>query len=121
MDLAYTYSVTEGSYSYSSLTELKDGSIGLLYEGNGVEYHRFAIEDIADGGIIEGMPAITVTAAETELMVGETAELTAQVINAEADGLVWTNDNEAVLILKAAAPPPPLPRSHRVKPLLRQP
>ena len=102
MDLAYTYSVTEGSYSYSSLTELKDGSIGLLYEGNGVEYHRFAIEDIADGGIIEGMPAITVTAAETELMVGETAELTAQVINAEADGLVWTNDNEAVLILEGS-------------------
>ena len=60
MDLAYTYSVTEGSYSYSSLTELKDGSIGLLYEGNGVEYHRFAIEDIADGSIIDGRRTVTV-------------------------------------------------------------
>ena len=40
MDLAYTYSVNTGSYSYSSLTEQADGSIGLLYEnGSGSATH----------------------------------------------------------------------------------
>ena len=102
MDLAYTYSVTEGSYSYSSLTELKDGSIGLLYEAgadNGIVFDKFEIERVCGGAVIEGKPLISVSADDTELMAGETAVLTAQVINAEADGLIWTNDNQEAVAM----------------------
>lgn len=52
IDWAYRYAVTTGgaAYGYSCLTELEDGSIGLLYEyGNGVQlkYENIAIDDIA--------------------------------------------------------------------------
>lgn len=52
MDLAYEFSVTPGSYSYSCLTELKDGSIGLLYEnaGGSILYESFALDTILDKG-----------------------------------------------------------------------
>lgn len=54
MTLAYTYSVTGGSYSYSSLTEQADGSIGLLYEnaGGSALYVNLPIADVADGALV---------------------------------------------------------------------
>lgn len=57
IDWAYRYEVTSGgaAYAYSCLTELEDGSVGLLYEhGNGMElkYENFSIEDIAAGAQI---------------------------------------------------------------------
>lgn len=54
----YESDVISNAYAYSCLTELRDGSIGLLYEsdgGNGtVTYKRFEISDIANGAVIEG-------------------------------------------------------------------
>ncbi len=48
MELAYAYNVTTGSYGYSCLTELSDGSIGLLYEnaGSSIKYVNLSMEDI---------------------------------------------------------------------------
>lgn len=47
----YTFEVTKNGtwFAYSSMTELDDGSIGILYEttGDTVKYENFAIEDIA--------------------------------------------------------------------------
>ena len=51
----YVYDVNGSDYyAYSCLTELSDGSIGLLYEKAGAQitYRRIAIEDIAEGGTI---------------------------------------------------------------------
>jgi len=51
----YVYDVNGSDYyAYSCLTELSDGSIGLLYEKAiaQITYRRIAIEDIADGGTI---------------------------------------------------------------------
>ncbi len=50
MELAYAYNVTTGSYGYSCLTELADGSIGLLYENGGafIKYINISMEDIID-------------------------------------------------------------------------
>lgn len=96
MELAYTYAVTDGNYGYSSLTELPDGSIGLLYEAATIEYHHFSILEVVAGATVEGMPTVILTAASNELKAGTTAALTAQVSNADAADLVWTSGNEAV-------------------------
>lgn len=51
----YVYDVNGSDYyAYSCLTELSDGSIGLLYENATAQitYRRIAIEDIAEGGTI---------------------------------------------------------------------
>ncbi len=51
----YVYDVNGSDYyAYSCLTELSDGSMGLLYENGGAQitYRRIAIEDIADGGTV---------------------------------------------------------------------
>lgn len=56
IDWKYSYSVTEngGHYAYSCLTELADGSVGLLYENTGSSalYKNIAISDIASGASI---------------------------------------------------------------------
>lgn len=57
LDWKYTYQVTSGAYAYSCLTELSDGSIGLLYEPgetSGIKYASFDIEKIASGAVIGG-------------------------------------------------------------------
>lgn len=51
----YTYSVNDsGYYAYSCLTELSDGSVGLLYENasGSITYTNVAITDIASGAEI---------------------------------------------------------------------
>ena len=50
----YTYSVNNSTYQYSCLTELNDGSIGLLYEnGNAsITYTNLAIAQVASGATI---------------------------------------------------------------------
>lgn len=62
MTLGYTFSVTEGKYAYSSLTELKDGSIGLLYENNDatILYENFPIEQVASGAELNGKRTVNV-------------------------------------------------------------
>lgn len=65
----YTYSVTNGAYAYSCLTELNDGSIGLLYESAGaaITYTNLAIGTIANGAEIG--TAATVTDESTDVSV----------------------------------------------------
>lgn len=50
----YTYSVNNGIYAYSCLTELSDGSVGLLYENASgqITYTNIAITNIAEGAQI---------------------------------------------------------------------
>ncbi len=56
MEHAYEYTVTNDSYAYSCLTELNDGSIGLLWEANSnaatIVYDNYDIATIADGAVI---------------------------------------------------------------------
>lgn len=65
----YTYSVTNGAYAYSCLTELNDGSIGLLYESDSaaITYTNLAIGTIANGAEIG--TAATVTDESTGISV----------------------------------------------------
>ncbi|MCF2652503.1 exo-alpha-sialidase [Anaeromassilibacillus senegalensis] len=65
----YTYSVTNGAYAYSCLTELNDGSIGLLYESDSaaITYTNLAIGTIANGAEIG--TAATVTDESTDVSV----------------------------------------------------
>ena len=94
MDLAYTYAVNQGSYSYSSLTELKDGSIGLLYEGNSqILYEHFAMDVIAPGAVLDGARGISLELYRSfsEAVAGagptaaELAELDASIIQVEQE------------------------------------
>lgn len=50
----YTYSINDGIYQYSCLTELNDGSIGLLYENAdaAIIYQNYAMEVVALGAEI---------------------------------------------------------------------
>ncbi len=51
---AYTYIVNNTTYQYSCLTELDDGSVGLLYENGSasIQYANIPIEDVAKGAQI---------------------------------------------------------------------
>lgn len=51
---AYTYSVNNSAYAYSCLTELSDGSIGLLYESASaaITYTNIPIATLASGAVI---------------------------------------------------------------------
>lgn len=52
MTLVKAYQVNSGSYSYSCMTELSDGSIGLLYENGdagGITYKTINIDDVTGG------------------------------------------------------------------------
>ena len=57
----YTYAVNNGAYAYSCLTELEDGSIGLLYEDrvdysakvSSITFETYSISEIADGATVE--------------------------------------------------------------------
>ena len=76
MDLAYDYDIYPGvieDYAYNCLTELNDGSIGLLFESSNSEiiYH---VIDMADVLTRDNDPSLTVKAFE--LMEGETTTFT---------------------------------------------
>lgn len=51
---AYSYQVNTGAFQYSCLTELSDGSIGILYEDGAasITYENIAIDVIAPGATI---------------------------------------------------------------------
>ena len=60
----YTYSVNTGHYAYSCLTELNDGSIGLLYEdgSTSITYQTYTIQEIAQGAELTAIvPNVTLT------------------------------------------------------------
>lgn len=80
----YTYAVNKSSYAYSCMSELSDGSIGLLYEnGSGSEqFKTIAIDTIVPGaeiGEVEEEPGFTKVTGEyiTELSLkkGSAAEV----------------------------------------------
>ncbi len=78
-----TYQVTEPGvyYGYSSLTELEDGSIGLLYEDGriGGIYLNIAIEDIIWGLPVDGKQTVVVPlygTVENSYVVPTEADLT---------------------------------------------
>ena len=66
MTLAYTFAVDSPGpnqyYEYSCLTELQDGTVGLLYEYNSgrIMYETFDITEIADGALIDGKRVVNV-------------------------------------------------------------
>lgn len=71
----YTYAVNgSGTYQYSSMAELADGSIGLLYENGdaSITYTNIAISDIASGAEI----TVPETPDEGEDNTGSTGETT---------------------------------------------
>lgn len=51
----YKYAVNTGTYQYSCLSELKDGTVALLYEDGyaSEKFVKYSIEDIAKGATIE--------------------------------------------------------------------
>ena len=54
---AYSYQVNTGAFQYSCLTELSDGSIGILYEDGdaSITYKTIAMDAIAPGAVIGGV------------------------------------------------------------------
>lgn len=99
MTLASAFSVTDGDYSYSSLTELDDGSIGLLYENASgyVTYENFPIGSVANGLLVEGKRVIhmplygtfvnTVSKAPT---AEELSALDSSIVSVSVDGTTVT-------------------------------
>lgn len=83
---AYTYTVNNSAYAYSCLTELKDGSIGLLYESDSaaITYTNLDIETIASGATIgengggstttptEPTDPVEITEKDVTLYIGQT-------------------------------------------------
>ena len=51
----YKYAVNTGTFQYSCLSELKDGTVALLYEDGyaSEKFVKYSIEDIAQGATIE--------------------------------------------------------------------
>ncbi len=73
MELAYAYNVTPDFYAYSCLTELADGSIGLLYESASSKID-FVAYDFADIANRDNDPRLTVK--EIELHKGYSEVIT---------------------------------------------
>ena len=103
MELANTYEVTASgeSYGYSSLTELEDGSISLLYEGansRSVYVNIPASTDLLgdDWRPADDLTSISLDQSLVDLKVGETATLTATYT--PADGKVrWISSDPDVV------------------------
>lgn len=103
MELANTYEVTASgaAYGYSSLTELEDGSISLLYEGansRSVYVNIPASTDLLgdDWRPADDLTSISLDQSLVDLKVGETATLTATYT--PADGEVrWISSNPDVV------------------------
>lgn len=74
----YTYSVNSSNYyAYSDLTELDDGSIGLLYENasGSITYTNLAINTIAPNAQIGDSPAVE-TPDDSDVSVPNTKDVT---------------------------------------------
>lgn len=87
------------AYGYSSITEQEDGSIGLLYEGQTVQYVNIPINDIIPSAVVNGKRVVNVSLYETMVDVGisgdlptedELAQLNSSIAKAEIkDGKVF--------------------------------
>lgn len=88
---AYDYQVNTGTYQYSCMSELNDGTVALLYEnGNASEkFEKYSIEKIADGAKIAHAHVATsegtsVTATISTENAGDTFEFSKCEQKAEA-------------------------------------
>lgn len=81
----YTYSVNNGTYQYSCMSELEDGSVALLYENASaaIAYTDIAIKDIAPGAQVgvgttdpvdPEEPSKETVYVDKDLSVGETSD-----------------------------------------------
>lgn len=91
MELEYTYSVNGSSYyAYSCLTELDNGSIGLLYEDQVTEsaasitYTNIPIANIATGATIGDSTEPATAEKDVTLYVGQTKTVTDESGNYES-------------------------------------
>ncbi len=93
----------EESFSYSNLTELSDGSVGLLWEGSGynteIWYERYYVPDFAPGAVLEGQDG-----SETVFAAVEKDEVYTKTYTAQGEAgaeLVQVAPNENVALAKA--------------------
>lgn len=105
---AYTYSVNIGDYSYSCLTELNDGSIGLLYEnaGGSILYKNFDIHEIAPNAEIEKPQFKDETGATITAVAfadGETTAKTVSVSGLEVNEQISVVSNNQNVVTAEAA------------------
>lgn len=81
MELLNQYKVTEGTYQYSSMVELDDGTIGLLWENGtaSIRYDNYSIKALVPeaeiGGVIERHMLSDEGAAMTGQNIGITGGL----------------------------------------------
>lgn len=78
---AYTYQVNDGTFQYSDLAELSDGSIGLLYESGdaAITYTNLQIYEIAEGakiGVSEPVAPDNNPSVDVSLYVGQSKTYT---------------------------------------------
>lgn len=75
LSLAATFPVNQTAYGYSSIAELEDGSIGLLYEtdNSAVVFRSFDILDVANGAVVDGVSAVRVPLYGTAVLEGVAA------------------------------------------------
>lgn len=86
---AYEHTVTTGAYGYSSLTELNDGSIGLLYENASAEitYANLAINTVvgdAQIGTEDEEPSEASETKDITMYVGQSKTITDSTGNYES-------------------------------------
>lgn len=91
------YQVTDGPYAYSCMAELKDGSIGLLYEAgeaSGIVYKNIAESEV--------LPPREVVTDSKKVKVGE-EEALAETLKPEdaADDVVWSVSDKKVVKVNA--------------------
>ena len=99
MELAYTYSVNGSAYyAYSSLAELADGSIGLLYESasTAMTYINRDMSALAPRSVIGTTPAVRLTVEDNQVLVNKSVTIGTEVINAPGSTVSWTSSDDAV-------------------------
>ncbi len=93
----------EESFSYSNLTELQDGSIGLLWEGNGftteIWYERYQASEFAPGAVLESKDGSEVI--YTTIEKDETYTNTYTTKGETPEELIQVAPNENVALAKA--------------------
>lgn len=105
----YSYSVNgNGKYSYSCMSELKDGSVGLLYESderNGQEtYQKIAISEIASGAQIGDGTDSGTSAGLVEPSTGEvsnTLNVTLTANNTSTVNFSGLGENETLVCISS--------------------
>ncbi len=88
MTLVNTHDVNNGSYAYSSITELENGSLAVLYEGNGIQYTVIDKKNV--------VPAETYTEKDLALDCGDSVTFPGNtkdaVVNNNPDVVEATNE-----------------------------